>query len=117
MSKSSTSSTNTNAWVNCNSVWLTDGTCSMNVYDTLWVHPAHENLKTFSQDAFGWATMFIGFVVFVAITYSGFLMITGGADEKQFENGKKGIIYSIIGLLLVGWAYGIIRFIQLVAKG
>ena len=110
-------STNTSAWVNCTSAWLTDGTCSMNVYDTLWVHPKSTDLKSFSQDAFGWATMFIGFVVFIAITYSGFLMITGWADEKQFENWKKGLIYSIIGLLLVGGAYGIIRFIQLVAKG
>ena len=106
-------------WINCNSTELTNGTCSMNVYKTLWIksNDHNKNLKTFSQDAFWWATMFIGFIVFVAIAYSGFLMITGGADEKQFENGKKGIIYSIIGLLLVGWAYGIIRFIQLVAKG
>jgi len=104
------------AWINCSSTNLTNGTCSMNVYKTLWVNPHDKTLKSFSQDAFGWATMFIGFVVFIAITYSWFLMITGGADEKQFENWKKGIIYSIIGLLLVGWAYGIIRFIQLIAR-
>jgi hypothetical protein len=108
--------TNSNAWINCSSEGLTDGSCSMNVYNTLWVHPKNKDLQSFSKDAFGWATMFIGFIVFIAITYSGFLMITGWADEKQFENGKKGLIYSIIGLLLVGWAYGIVRFIQLVAN-
>jgi len=105
-----------NAWINCSSTSLTDGTCSMNVYNTLWVSPKNKNLKSFSVDAFSWATMFIGFVVFVAITYSWFLMITGWADEKQFENWKKGLIYSIIWLLLVGWAYGIVRFIQLIAQ-
>jgi len=105
-----------NAWVNCSSESLTNGTCSMNVYNTLWLHPNSTNLKDFSKDTFSWATMFIGFIVFIAITYSWFLMITGWADEKQFENWKKGLIYSIIGLLLVGWAYGIIRFIQLITK-
>ena len=111
-----TSSTSS-AWVNCSSEWLTNWTCSMDVYKTLWVDPAHTDLKTFSVDAFSWATMFIGFIVFIAITYSWFLMITGWADEKQFENWKKWLIYSIIGLLLVGGAYGIIRFIQLIAQG
>ena len=103
------------AWITCSSKNLTNGSCSMDVYTTLWVKPRNTDLKSFSQDVFSWATMFIGFIVFIAITYSGFLMITGGADEKQFESWKKGLIYSIIGLLLVGWTYGIVRFIQLVA--
>ena len=113
-----TPTTNSNMWINCSSKQLTDGTCSMNVYKTLWIKQTEHNtdLKSFSQDAFSWATMFIGFVVFVAIAYSGFLMITGWADEKQFENWKKWLIYSIIGLLLVGGAYEIIRLIQHIAQ-
>jgi len=106
----------TNMWINCSSESLTNGSCSMDVYQTLWISPHSKNLKSFSVDAFSWASMFIGFVVFIAITYSWFLMITGWADEKQFENWKKGLIYSIIGLLLVGWAYWIVRFIQLIAQ-
>lgn len=106
-------------WVDCSSEQLKNWKCSMNVYKTLWMDGSkstHKNLKEFSQDFFSWVTMFIGFIVFIAITYSGFLMITWWADEKQFENWKKWLIYSLIWLLLVGWAYGIIRFIQLIAK-
>ncbi len=107
-----------NMGVDCSSAQLKDGSCSLDPYAVLWgnVNPENKDLKSFSQDLFAWATMFIGFIVFIAIAYSGFLMITWWADEKQFDNGKKGLIYSIIGLLLVGWAYGIIRFIQFVAQ-
>lgn len=106
-----------NFGIECSTEQLKNWSCSMKPYEVLWtnVNPENQNLKDFSQDLFAWATMFIGFVVFISIAYSGFLMITWWADEKQFDNWKKGLIYSIIWLLLVGWAYGIIRLIQLIA--
>lgn len=103
------------AWINCNLDKLTKWACTMDVYETVWVNPKNQDLKSFSVDLFAWLTMFIGFVVFVAIVYSWFLMITGGADEKQFDNWKKWIIYSSIWLVLVGWAYAIIKIIQTIA--
>ena len=108
-----------NFWIDCTATEMTNWTCSMNVYETLWsnVDPKNKDLKHFAQEAFGGFTMFIGFVVFVALIYSGFLMILWWADEKQFETWKKWVIYSIIWLLLVGFAYGIVRFIQYIAKG
>lgn len=104
-----------NFGIHCSSWQLIDGSCNMDVYAVYWwkVDPSDTDLQSLSTDIFSWATMFIGFIVFVAIAYSGFLMITWWADEKQFENGKKWLIYSLIWLFLVGWAYGIIRFIQL----
>ena len=106
------------AGMECSIDSLTDGSCTMNTYEILWVEPRDSNktLKGFTQDFFGWFTMFIGFVVFIALVYSGFLMIMWWADEKQFENWKKWVIYSIIWLLLVWWAYWIIRLVQLIAK-
>jgi len=108
-----------NFWIDCTAEKMTDGTCTMNVYETLWsnVDPKNKDLKSFAQDAFWGFTMFIWFVVFVALIYSGFLMVLWGADEKQFETWKKWVIYSIIWLLLVWFAYGIVRFIQYVAQG
>ena len=110
--------TNNDFWIECSAEQMTNGTCKMDVYKTLWwnVQPKNRDLKSFAQDAFGGFTMFIGFFVFVALVYSGFLMILWWADEKQYEAGKKWVIYSIIGLLLVGFAYGIVRFIQFLAQ-
>ncbi len=111
-------SPNSSFWINCSASSMTNGTCSMNVYKTLGsVDPKNKDLKSFAQDTFAGLTMFIGFVVLAALVFSGFLMVLGGGDEKQYELGKKWVIYSIIWLLLVGFAYGIIRLIQLFAKG
>jgi len=104
------------AGMKCDTTSLTNWSCTMNTNQILWIKPQNKNLKDLSQDFFTWFTMFIGFIVFVALIYSGFLMIMGWADEKQFENWKKWVIYSIIGLLLVGFSYWIIKFIQLIAK-
>lgn len=109
-------SNNNNFWINCTAEQMTKWTCSMDVYETLWINPAKKNLKEFTVDAFAWFTMFIWFVVFAALVYSGFLMILWGADEKQFETWKKGVIYSIIWLLLVGFAYWIVRLVQYIAR-
>ena len=108
-----------NFWINCDSEKMVNGTCSTNVYETLWndVNPKNQDLKSFAQDSFAGFTMFIGFLVFVALVYSGFLMILWWADEKQYETWKKWVIYSIVGLLLVGFAYWIVRLIQFFAKG
>ena len=106
-----------NFGIECKADQLQDGSCSMKPYEVLWenVDPENQNLKEFSQDLFAWATIFIGFIVFISIAYSGFLMITWWEDEKLFDNWKKGLIYSLVGLLLVGWAYGIIKMIQQIA--
>ena len=104
-------------WIECDADSLVNGECTMNVNDTVWIHPKNNDLKSFTSDTFAGFTMFIGFVVFVALVYSWVLMVFWGADEKQFEKWKKWVIYSVIWLFLVGFAYGIIRFIQLVAKG
>ncbi len=105
-------------WIKCTADQMVDGSCKMNVYETLWpdVNPKAKDLKSFSKDAFWWITMFIWFIVFAALIYSWFLMILWWADEKQFETWKKWVIYSIIWLLLVWLAYGIVRLIQIISQ-
>jgi len=105
------------AGIECDIESLTNGWCTMQTYEVLWsVDPKNKNLKELSQDFVSWFTMFIGFVVFVALIYSWMLMILWWADEKQFDNWKKWVKYSLIWLFLVWWAYWIIRLIQLIAK-
>jgi hypothetical protein len=41
------------------------------------------------QDVFLGATFFIGTVCTIALVRSGFLMMTAGADEGNFDKGKK----------------------------
>ena len=106
-----------NFWINCKASDMTQWACSMNVYETLWsnVDPENHNLKELSKDAFWGFTMFIGFVVMVALVFSWFLMILWWADEKQYETWKKWVTYSIIWLLLVWFAYAIVRLVQFIS--
>ena len=104
------------AGIDCDTTSLTDGSCTMNTNSILGINPKDKNLKDVSQDLIWGFTMFIWFVVLIALVYSWVLMIFWWADEKKFETWKKWVIYSIIGLLLVGGAYWIIRLVQLLAK-
>ena len=105
--------------INCNTEQIINWWCNMDVYQVYWwwIQPKNKDLKEFSQDMVWWVTMFIWTIVLIALIYSGILMIFWGADEKQYETGKKWVYYSVIGLLLVWLSYGIIRLIQLLAKG
>ena len=104
------------AGIDCDIDSLTNGGCTMNSNKILGISPKNKDLKDLSQDVIWWFTMFIGTLVLIALVYSWILMIFGGADEKQLENGKKWVKYSLIWLFLVGFSYGIIRLIQLIAK-
>jgi hypothetical protein len=107
-----------NMWIDCNADMITKWECTMNTYELLWedVNPKSHDLKSFAQDAFTWATMFIWFVAFSALIYSGFMMITWWYDEKRYETWKRGVVFSLLWLLLVWFAYGIVRFIQFIAR-
>lgn len=48
----------------------------------------------------------------VIIIIGGLLLVTAGGNEKQVEMGKKCIMYSLIGLVLIIMSNGIIRLLQ-----
>jgi hypothetical protein len=113
---------NDNAGVNLGQDCLIRGNCSFEPYKALKIReevasPEGNTAKNIVQDIFLWATFFIGTVCTIALVRSWFLMMTAGVDEGKFDQGKKGITASIIGLWLVALSYLIIRAIQFIAQG
>lgn len=53
----------------------------------------------------------------IGMIVAGLITVFAGADESMYAKGKKGFIYSIIGLFLSIFSYTLIRFVQYVAQG
>lgn len=110
-------------WIECSETQLLNGQCKLNVYDTLGIRKTVRNegdatsVGLFVQDIVLSATFFIGTVVTVALIVSWLMFIFAASSGKDPANAKKGIVGSLIGLLLVVSSYVIIRLVQYIAKG
>ena len=112
--------TSTNAGIELDGWCLTTWWCKLNVYQTLGIREStggENSAEIFVQDIFLSATFFVGTLATIGLLISWVKMIYGGADESQFEAGKKWLKYSIIGILLVILSYTIIRVVEFVAQG
>ncbi|MEK7201996.1 MAG: hypothetical protein AAB669_00465 [Patescibacteria group bacterium] len=54
---------------------------------------------------------FLAAAAFVGIIYSGVMMITAGGDATKFAAGKKNLIWSIVGVVVIVLSYFIIKFV------
>jgi len=105
--------------IEMNSWCLTNGTCKLNIYKTLQLREDTQGQNTaqyFIQDLFLTATFFIGTMAVIGFLISGLMMIFGWANEASYEKGKKGMKYSIIGIILVTLSYTAIRAVEFIAK-
>lgn len=108
--------------ISCSQEQLVQGQCKLNIYDTLGIRNTARNtgeatsVGLFVQDIVLSATMFIGTLVTVALIVSGLMYIFAASSGKDPANAKKGIIGSLVGLLIVVSSYVIIRLVQYIAK-
>lgn len=108
--------------ISCNEDQLVNGQCKLNIYDTLGIRQNVGNdqdptsVGLFVQDVVLAATMFIGTLVTVALIVSGLMFIFAASSGKDPANAKKGIMGSLLGLLIVVSSYVIIRLVQYIAK-
>jgi len=58
-------------------------------------------------------TVFAGIALLLMLIYGGFQLMTGSGDPKQIEMGKKRITYSIVGFLIVFFAYWGVQLIAI----
>ncbi len=58
-----------------------------------------------------WALGFLGILAVAAIIYGGVVYITSVGDEKKAEKGKMIILYTVIGIIVVGGAAVVVNFI------
>lgn len=54
---------------------------------------------------------FLALMAFGGLIYSGVMMITSGGDATKFATGRKNLIWSIIGIVVVTLAYTIIKLV------
>ena len=54
---------------------------------------------------------FLGLVAVIGVIYSGGLMVTSMGNDEQFEKGKKGIGYLIIGIIIILLSYAIVNWV------
>lgn len=109
--------------ITCDENLLVNGQCKMNIYDTLGIRKSVRStdqatsVGLFVQDIVLSATFFIWTVVTITLIVSGIMFIFAASSGKDPENAKKGMIDSLIGLLIVVSSYVIIRLVQYIAKG
>ena len=111
-----------NIGINCDETQLVNGQCSLNIYETIGIREElspddRSSFDVFINDIILWATFFIGTIVTISLIVSGLMFVFAGADEKAADTGKKGIKYSLIGLLLVIFSYSLIRLLQFLVQG
>jgi hypothetical protein len=59
----------------------------------------------------GQVISFVGIIFFILMLYAGFLWMTAAGDEKKIEQAKQILLAAIIGLVIVGAAYAITKFV------
>ena len=109
--------------ITCDEKSLVNGQCKLNIYDTLGIRQSIRNtwdqtsVGQFVQDVVLSATMFIGTLVTIALIASGLMFIFAASSGKDPGKAKTGILWSLVGLLIVVSSYVIIRLVQYIAKG
>jgi len=63
------------------------------------------------NDVSGLVFAFLGVMAFAGIVYSGVMIVTAGGDATKAAAGRKNLIWSVIGIIVVVLAYSIIKFV------
>lgn len=58
-------------------------------------------------------SVIVGIVAVIMIIINGFRFITSGGDSNAVSSARNGIIYAIVGLILVAFAQVIVRYVVL----
>ncbi len=56
-------------------------------------------------------TIYLGILIFSAVIYAGFLVLSSFGDAAKLLKAKKVFLYTLIGGLLAVFSYGIIKLI------
>lgn len=72
--------------------------------------------NTLAQKAVDLLLWFGGFAAVAVFAYGAVQMIISAGDESKVESGKKAMVASIVGLVIIGLAWGIVAFINSLTK-
>lgn len=68
------------------------------------------DLETFFQLILRWTITVVALAAFFGIIYSGYMMITSNGDAAKFAAGRKNLLWSVVGVVVVVLAYVVVRF-------
>lgn len=64
-----------------------------------------------------YALGFLGLVAVIMVIYGGFLYVTAGGEQENVDKGKKILMYSMIGIILILLSFAIVNTVLGVASG
>jgi hypothetical protein len=70
-----------------------------------------DSLLGYAHNIINFGLSLVGLVAVVFIIIGGVRYIISRGEEEEAEKGKKTVIYAIIGLILIGLAYAIVKFV------
>ena len=71
----------------------------------------HTDFAGFVLEVINWAVNFAALFAVIMIVISGFRYITSMGDDKKIGSATRGLIYSLVGLILVFLAPSVIQFV------
>jgi hypothetical protein len=69
------------------------------------------NADQFAMKLLNIVGLVAGILLLAYIIYGGFLYLTAAGNEDNIKNGQKAIVNAIIGILILGLAYTLARFV------
>lgn len=71
-----------------------------------------DNFTTLVQNVLKWVLSVVGGVALLMLIYGGMLYVSSAGDQKQAEQGKKVVTWTIMGLVVILLSYSIIRVVN-----
>lgn len=110
-----------NFWIDMSTECMIDGTCTFSIYDATKIKKDRApwektSVMNYLQDIILAATTFIWTVVTLALIVSGLMYIFSTVNSSMKAKAKSGIMYSLIGMVIVFLALIIIRLVQFLVK-
>ncbi|MCK4592402.1 hypothetical protein KAT63_03105 [Candidatus Parcubacteria bacterium] len=69
------------------------------------------NIESGLLNLTNWILGFVSMIAVLMVIWGGVLYLTSAGDESKAESGKKTVTYALMGLIIAGLAYGIIKVI------
>lgn len=68
-------------------------------------------VDTLIQNIVNIISLIVGIIAVIMIIINGLRFITSGGDANSVSSARNGVIYAVVGLILVGMAQFIVRFV------
>ncbi len=75
------------------------------------VPDVEQNVVSLGETIVDILSLIVGIVSVIVIIFSGFRFITSGGDAQQVASARSGIIYAIVGIVIVILAQAIVAFV------